>query len=164
MMKQWYLIYTKPKKEQVALQNLVAQGYEAQLPMFKSEKIIRHKKSVEEEPLFPRYCFIRLDEQGSQSWSPIRSTIGVSHMVKMGSVYPCIPEEAMKLILGVDSDNTIVESINSGDLVRINKGPFKAMEALFSHFDGDERAVLLLNILEKTVKGKFNLSEFSLVK
>ena len=78
-------------------------------------------------------------------------------MVKMGNVYPGIPEELMKLILGIDTDDTILESIVSGDLVTINKGPFNAMEAVFSHFDGEERAVLLLNILEKTVKGKFNL-------
>ena len=57
-----------------------------------------------------------------------------------------------------------LDTIISGDLVTINKGPFKEVEALFSHFDGDERAILLLNILEKTVKGKFNLSEFSLAK
>ena len=47
---------------------------------------------------------------------------------------------------------------------RINEGPFKGLKTLFSHFDGDERAVLLLNILEKTVKGKFNLLEFSVIK
>ena len=70
----------------------------------------------------------------------------------------------VKSILSIDSDDTIIESIISGDLVTINKGPFKEVEALFSHFDGDERAILLLNILEKTVKGKFNLSEFSLAK
>lgn len=163
-MKQWYLIYTKPRKEQIALQNLIAQGYEAQLPMFKLEKIVSNKKSLEEEPLFPRYLFIKLDEQASKSWSPIRSTIGVSHIVKFGNLYPRIPEGIVKSILSIDSDDTIVASIISGDLVTINKGPFKEVEALFSHFDGDERAILLLNILEKTVKGKFNLSEFSLAK
>ena len=56
-MKKWYLIYTKPRKEQIALQNLIAQGYEAQLPMFKLEKIVRNKKSLEEEPLFPNKFF-----------------------------------------------------------------------------------------------------------
>jgi transcriptional antiterminator RfaH len=85
-------------------------------------------------------------------------------MVKMGNVYPRIPEEVMKFILGIDSVDTKVKSILPGDLVTINKGPFKGMEALFSHFDGNERAVLLLNILEKTVNGKFNLSVFSLSK
>jgi len=54
-MRKWYAIHTKYRKEHIALQNLIAQGYEAQLPIFKSEKITRNKKSIEEEPLFTRY-------------------------------------------------------------------------------------------------------------
>ena len=63
-MQKWYVIYTKSRKEKVALQNLNAQGYDAHLPLIKLEKIIRHKKAVIEEPLFPRYLFIRLDDAG----------------------------------------------------------------------------------------------------
>ena len=160
-MKKWYVIYTKSRKEKVALQNLNAQGYDAHLPLIKLEKIIRNKKAIAEEPLFPRYLFIRLDEQASQDWSPIRSTIGVSQMVKFGNLLAQLSDEVMQMLLNVNAQ-VVTESISSGDPVRIEEGPFKGAEALFSHFDGDERAVLLLNILEKTVKGKFNLSEFSL--
>ena len=162
-MKKWYLIYTKPRKEQVALQHLIAQGYEARLPMIKLQKIIRHKKAIVEEPLFPRYLFIRLDEQASQDWSPIRSTIGVSQMVRFGNLLAQLPDEVVEMIFNLQSQ-PVMQTISSGDAVIINDGPFKGVEALFSHFDGDQRAVLLLNLLEKTVKGKFDLSEFSLVK
>ena len=162
-MKKWYVIYTKSRKEKIALQNLNAQGYDAHLPLIKLEKIIRNKKAIAEEPLFPRYLFIRLDEQASQDWSPIRSTIGVSQMVKFGNLLAQLSDEVMQMLLNVNAQ-VVTESISSGDPVRIEEGPFKGSEALFSHFDGDERAVLLLNILEKTVKGKFNLSEFSLTR
>ena len=163
MMKKWYVIYTKSRKEKVALQNLNAQGYDAHLPLIKLEKIIRHKKAIVEEPLFPRYLFIRLDEQASQDWLPIRSTIGVSQMVKFGNLLAQLPDEVMEVILNLHAQ-PVTPTISSGDSVIINDGPFKGVEALFSHFDGDQRAVLLLNLLEKTVKGKFNLSEFSLLK
>ncbi len=162
-MKKWYLIYTKPSKEQVALQHLIVQGYEARLPMIKLQKIIRHKKAIVEEPLFPRYLFIRLDEQASQDWSPIRSTIGVSQMVRFGNLLAQLHDEVVEMIFNLQSQ-PVMRTISSGDSVIINDGPFKGIEALFSHFDGDQRAVLLLNLLEKTVKGKFDLSEFSLVK
>lgn len=163
-MGKWYLIYTKPRKEKTALQNLIAQGYEVLLPTFKLQKIIRNKKTIVEEPLFPRYLFIKLDEQGSQGVSPIRSTIGVSHLIKFGNALAQVPAEIIKCMLNINADTTIAASMVSGDLVRINVAPFKEMEALFSHFDGDERAVLLLNILERTVKGSFSLSAFSLAK
>ena len=162
-MKKWYVIYTKSRKEKIALQNLNAQGYDAHLPLIKLEKIIRHKKTIVEEPLFPRYLFIHLDEQGTQNWLPIRSTIGVSHLVKFGNLLAQLPDEVMEVIFNLHAQ-PVTQTISSGDSVIINDGPFKGVEALFSHFDGDQRAILLLNLLEKTVKGKFDLSEFSLIK
>jgi transcriptional antiterminator RfaH len=162
MMKKWYVIYTKSRKEKIALQNLRAQGYDAHLPLVKLEKIIRHKKVIIEEPLFARYLFIRLDEHAAQGWSPIRSTIGVSQMVRFGNLLAQLTDEDMHIILNVNLQ-LVAQSISSGEPVMIKRGPFKGVEALFSHFDGDERAVLMLNMLEKTIKGKFNLSEFSLI-
>jgi transcriptional antiterminator RfaH len=163
MMKKWYVIYTKSRKEKIALQNLRAQGYDAHLPLVKLEKIIRHKKVIIEEPLFARYLFIRLDEHAAQGWSPIRSTIGVSQMVRFGNLLAQLSDEDMEMILNLHAQ-PVTQTISSGDSVIISDGPFKGVEALFSHFDGDQRAVLLLNLLEKKVKGKFNLSEFSLIK
>ena len=79
-------------------------------------------------------------------------------MVKFGILFAQLPDEVVEIILNVNEQTLITESIGSSDaVVRINEGPFKGLETLFSHFDGDEPAVLLLNILEKTVKGKFNL-------
>ena len=163
-MKKWYVVYTKYRKEHIALQNLIAQGYEAELPLCKVEKIIKNKKIIIEEPLFPRYLFIKLDEEGSQSWIPIRSTKGVSHLVRFNNLLAQLPEEVTKSIFSNKLDTIISESILPGDSVSIDKGPFKGIEALFDHFDGDKRAVLLLNILEKVVKGRFSLSEFTHIK
>jgi len=56
-MRKWRVIYTKSKKEKIALQNLNAQGYDAHLPLIKIKKIIRNKKTIVEEPLFPCYLF-----------------------------------------------------------------------------------------------------------
>ncbi len=81
----WYLIYTKPRQEAVALTNLSRQGFECYLPMLRVEKIRNRKPALVAEAMFPRYLFIRLDTSDSgQSWSPIRSTLGVNQMVKLG--------------------------------------------------------------------------------
>src|SRR5690606_6056526 len=82
----WYVVHTKPRQEQRALLNLEQQGYECYLPTLATEKIRQGKLVVGEEPLFPRYLFIRLDSQQSgKSWSPIRSTKGVSRLVTFGT-------------------------------------------------------------------------------
>ena len=84
-------------------------------------------------------------------------------MVRFGNLLAQLPDEVVEMTFNLQSQ-PVMQTISSGEAVIINDGPFKGIEALFSHFDGDQRAVLLLNLLEKTVKGKFDLSEFSLVK
>ena len=81
----WYLIHTKPRQEALALTNLSRQGFECYMPMLRLEKIRQRKTALVAEAMFPRYLFIRLDTSGSgQSWSPIRSTLGVNQLVRFG--------------------------------------------------------------------------------
>ena len=81
----WYVVHTKVRQEALALTNLNRQGFECYMPMIKLEKIRQRKTATVAEPMFPRYLFIRLDTSGSgQSWSPIRSTLGVSQLVRFG--------------------------------------------------------------------------------
>ncbi len=82
----WFLVRSKPRQEAVALTHLARQGYESYLPLFANEKLVRRKPTVVQEPMFARYLFVRLDTSGQgQSWSPIRSTVGVSELVCFGS-------------------------------------------------------------------------------
>lgn len=73
----WYLLFTKPKQEKAALENLERQGYQCYLPIFLSEKLRQGLLTFSDEPLFPRYLFIRLGQGSSaKSWGAIRSTKG----------------------------------------------------------------------------------------
>ena len=81
----WYLVHTKPRQEKCALENLQRQGFQCYLPTLLSEKLRQGVLTVVDEPLFPRYLFIRLGQGDSApSWAPIRSTKGVSRLVSFG--------------------------------------------------------------------------------
>lgn len=56
----WYLIYTKPRQEKSALQNLEQQGYQCYLPLLPKEKLRQGALALTGEPLFPRYLFTNL--------------------------------------------------------------------------------------------------------
>lgn len=56
----WYLIFTKPRQEYRALENLQYQGFECYLPLLLSETVVSGVMALEHQPLFPRYLFIRL--------------------------------------------------------------------------------------------------------
>ena len=157
-MKKWYLLYTKPRQEKLALQHLQNQAYEAYLPLVQVEKIRQGVRGLVEEALFPRYLFVQLDEAGSQSWAPIRSTVGVSQLVKFGHRFAEVSQDLVQWVQEHAKTNKIEEQFKSGDLVRITEGPFRGFDAIFQTYDGEKRAVLLLNLLTKMTEAKFGLN------
>ena len=62
-MKSWYLIYSKPRGEELAKTHLERQGYEVYLPLIlgRIKRRGRTEKSI--QPMFPRYLFIHLSDQ-----------------------------------------------------------------------------------------------------
>jgi transcriptional antiterminator RfaH len=95
----WYLVHTKPRQEQRALDNLQWQGYECYFPTMPAEKLRLGKLDVVDQALFPRYLFIRLGQgPAAQSWTPIRFTKGVSRLVMFGTT-PAKVDDALIALL-----------------------------------------------------------------
>lgn len=156
-MKQWYLVYTKPRQEKLALQNLQNQAYEVYLPLVQVEKIRRGVRGLVEETLFPRYLFVRLDEVGSQSWAPIRSTAGVSQLVKFGSSFARVRQELVQWVKDQTRGVKFIPQFKEGELVSVTEGPFRGMDAIFKTYDGEKRSILFLNLLNKVTEANFSL-------
>ena len=150
----WFLVRSKPRQEAVALANLARQGFESYLPFFAAEKLIRRKSTVVQEPMFARYLFVRLDTSGNgQSWSPIRSTVGVSELVCFGS-RPARVDDALIATLREREATQQADPITlfaHGDSVRITEGAFAGLEAMYQMNDAEGRAMVLLDLLSKPV-------------
>ena len=148
----WYLVHTKPRQEDIALTNLERQGYECYLPQIRIERIRRRKVGVATEPMFPRYLFIRLDssDQG-KSWSPIRSTLGVSQLVHFGARAAKVDDTLVDLLRQRERAMPTEAMFHSGDSVVITDGPFAGIEAIYQTADAERRAFILLEILAKPV-------------
>lgn len=155
-MSYWYLIHTKIRQERVALENLERQGFECFLPLIRAEKLRRGKLQILQEALFPRYLFIRLStELESQSWAPIRSTLGVSRLVTFGQTPARIDEDLLTAIRFQNEESEVViRHFEPGEQVIVTDGPFVGVEAIYQIADGEGRVILLLNILSKQVKMK----------
>ncbi len=148
----WYLVHTKPRQEYVALTNLERQGYSCYLPQMRIERIRRRKAEIATEPLFPRYLFIRLDnsDQG-QSWAPIRSTTGVSQLVRFGTRAAQVEDALVDLLRQREQALPLEAMFCSGDAVVVTDGPFAGIEAIYQTADAERRALILLQILHKPV-------------
>ena len=148
----WYLVHTKPRQEDVALANLQRQGYECYLPQMRIERIRRRKAEVVTEPMFPRYLFIRLDSSGQgKSWSPIRSTLGVSQLVHFGARAAKVDDALVELLRQREQAMPLYAMFHSGDSVVVTDGPFAGIEAIYQTADAERRAFILLEILSKPV-------------
>jgi transcriptional antiterminator RfaH len=157
-MKKWYLLYTKPRQEKLALQHLQNQAYEVYLPLIQVEKIRQGVRGLVEEALFSRYLFIQLDEAGSQSWAPIRSTVGVSQLVKFGHRFAEVSQDLVSWVQDQAKVMKLAPELKQGDVVTITEGPFRGMDAIFKTYDGEKRAILLLNLLTKMTEATFGLN------
>jgi transcriptional antiterminator RfaH len=141
-MRNWYLIITKPRQENVAIKNLENQKYSTYCPTV----TINNKHIV----LFPGYLFIYLDKK-NENWSPIRSTKGVVNFVRFGLNFAQVPDTVIKFLKANQLINKEkLKNLNrfkSGEKVQITDGIFKNYVAIFKSSKAEDRVILLMNIL-----------------
>lgn len=120
-----------------------------------TEKLRLGKISIVEQPLFPRYLFIRLGQGPSaQSWAPIRSTKGVSRLVTFGNTPAKVDDALIVLLRGHEESVQTVpyRLFKSGEWVRIISGAFRDIEGIYQMTDGDRRVMVLIELMSKAVK------------
>jgi transcriptional antiterminator RfaH len=151
----WYLIHTKPREDERALENLSRQGFECYRPLRPVERFRDHRRRVAQEALFPRYLFIHLDSV-HDNWYPIRSTRGVCEIVRFNTEKPLpVPDAVVNGIRTRLAQRAPEPYLKPGERVRILEGAFSHLEAIFVASDGDERVVLLMNILQTDQRVSF---------
>ena len=150
----WFLVHCKPKQEYRAQENLNNQSIHSFLPTMAVEKVIRGKRQQVEEVMFPGYLFVELPKSG-EFWSKIRSTRGVRDFVRFAGVPAKISNELLEKLKVLETDfvtNIDDKTPREGDRVRIMSGPFKDLEGVFQMPDGEQRSIVLLNMLGKMTK------------
>jgi transcriptional antiterminator RfaH len=150
-MKNWYTIQTKPRQEDKARHNLQRQGFETYLPQIRLKKRRRKQWADVLEPLFPRYLFIHADSN-QQSLAPVRSTLGVSSLVRFGNVLRPVPDPVIAYLKQAEQENTGQHGdsawpFKEGDEVAVLEGPFAGLNGLYQMPVGQERALLLITLL-----------------
>lgn len=152
----WYLIHCKPREDERALEHLERQNYRCYRPVRRLERPRQGRKTFITESLFPQYLFIHLDSV-QDNWYPIRSTRGVQELVRFNQQPVPVRDEIVAGIRERLGDIEPEPYLKAGERVLITRPPFSQLEAIFVANDGDERVVLLLNVLQKDQKLTFPL-------
>ena len=149
----WYLVYTKPRQEAIALLNLEQQGYSCYLPILPTEKLQRGSVGLVNAPLFPRYLLIELgNELAGKSWAPIRSTKGVSRLVCFGSEPAKVDARLVDRLKDHERILQLQPLFSPGERVVLTEGAFANIEGLYQMADGESRVMVLIEFLAKPVR------------
>ena len=146
---EWFVIQTKPKKEEDATSYLSAKGLDIFSPLMENFRIRNGNISKELKPLFPGYIFGKfvLDSD----YSLVRWGRGVKKVLGFGG-YPAPVSEEVVEIIKRRADSSGIVSINcqfrTNDRIRIKSGPLKDLFGIFERWVSDnERVRILLSLI-----------------
>ena len=154
-MSPWHAALCKPRREALAEANLLKQGYRVYLPRLATQRRRAGHWVDSVEPLFPRYLFVAASNE-RQSLAPVRSTLGVSGLVRFGGQPAVIPDAVVESLHARQDQATGAcarrSQFTPGARVEFRAGPFAGLEGVFEMEAGLERVYVLLELLGKLNK------------
>lgn len=144
----WYVVFTKPRQEARAQEQLERQGFEIYAPRYPRLKPGSMTASI--EPMFPRYLFLRPTHL-EQSLAVVRSTLGVSNLVRFGLDPARVRAEVVEKIRALEAEQMAQPLASqypyqAGDRVRIEAGPLQGLEGLVEAV-AEKRVMVLMSFL-----------------
>ena len=148
-MKSWYVIQTKPKKEDDAKSYLSMKGLEIFNPLMEAFLIRKGTINKELKPLFPGYIFGKFDLE--KDYSLVRWGRGVKKVLGFGGYPIPISEKVVEFVKGRTDQQGVVRKTHhfqTNDMIRVKSGPLKDLLGIFERWvsDGD-RVKILLNLI-----------------
>lgn len=153
-MRNWYALQCKAREDERAEWHLRNQGFNVLRPLIQERRRRRGRMTTITESLFPRYLFLELDNI-AENWAPIRSTRGVIGLVRFGDTPAPVPTaviDGLRSRMDPETgclDRTTRTDYQVNEPVRITDGPFAGHEALFQARRGEERVVVLLEMMQQ---------------
>jgi len=159
----WYLAYTKLHHEKIVERHLLNQKFKVYVPFIKVFKN-KDRKDIypKYEPMFPRYIFFQpLDS--THSISPVRSTIGITNLVKFGNAMATIKFKTMQKIQMIEQEQhkgcfQEITGLKPGNKIIFTRGAFDGLEAVISHAS-EKRVTVLMQLLGQDTRIVFNTAE-----
>jgi transcription antitermination factor NusG len=145
----WYVIQTKPKKEEEAKSYLTTKGVEVFSPLLETFLLKNGRMNRGLKALFPNYIFGKFDL--NQNYPLVRWAKGVKKVLGFGEFPTPISEEVVEIIKERTDIHGIVRlkcHFQANDLIRIKTGPLKDLLGIFESWISDsERVRILLNLV-----------------
>ncbi|WOD10900.1 transcription/translation regulatory transformer protein RfaH [Pseudomonas sp. NyZ704] len=155
----WYLLQCKPRQDTRACEHLTRQGFECFNPSIEMQTLKRGSIQQKVQPLFPGYIFVRV--KAGDSWTSLQSTRGVTRLVAFCGT-PCrVSDDIIAHLRERCAAAQNTQALNPGDRIHVKVGPYAELDAVFVSMDGEQRVMLLLNVLNRQQLVKVPLKHIS---
>ena len=146
----WYVLHSKPRKEEFLAEQLELRRIEAFAPTIRVQVV--NPRARKFRPYFPGYIFVHTDLEKTEM-STLHYAPGATGLIMFGGEPAFVPDGLIQAIKRrVDEINSaggeLFEALKTGQTVVIHDGPFRGYEAIFDHrLPGTERVHVLLKLL-----------------
>lgn len=149
--KWWFALYTKPRSEFKAAEQIGAAGVEFYLPSITKLKQWSDRKKKIEEPLIRGYIFIYANEKeriiSLEQYSVVRC---VSERGKPARI-PDWQIDNLKKMLSTQSDVLVKEGLVPGVKIKIKEGPFEGIIGTLQEIDNQKTLAVSIDLLNRSV-------------
>ena len=148
----WYVLHSKPRKEEFLLGQLRSHGFETYCPFVRVVTVNPRARKM--RPYFPGYVFLHVD-LGQSKASALQWMPGATGFVSFDGIPASVPEGLIPALRqrvdAIHADGgELFHGLKPGDTVRITEGPFAGYEAIFdARLPGSERVRVLLKLLQQ---------------
>ncbi len=151
-MKNWYALYTKPRHEFKALEQLTELGIETYLPTITNTRQWSDRKKKVTEPLFRGYIFINSTETERHNAVAREAVIKTIFFDGKPAVIPNQEIESIKKMLKSPEKIKVFNGITKGVIVRVESGPFIGIEGVVNSVSNDENTLSVsMQLLNRTI-------------
>ena len=156
-MKNWYVLYTKPRNEKKVTTRLAENGFEVYCPLIRTLRQWSDRKKKVSVPMFPSYVFIRIAEEERQK---VVQDPGVLNFVFWLGRPAVVRERELEAVRAIAEKGEEIEvqsgKPEKGETVAISFGPFKG---LTGRIDAVDHSRVMVYIEELGCKVMFRWKE-----
>jgi transcriptional antiterminator RfaH len=164
MSAEWYVLQTKPRKEDYVAGQLSARSAEIFFPRLLESVRLGEIRQQRVAPMFPSYLFVRLnvDENGTG----VRYTPGVKDFLRCDGAPEPVSSDVVETLQHRTGPSGVYcpppRHLAPGARLRIEDGPLRGMDVIFEkEMSGPERVAVLL--AEVNLHARVVLSRHSLI-
>lgn len=149
--KYWFALYTKPRHEFKAAEQIAENNIEYYLPVITKIKQWSDRKKKVSEPLIRGYIFIYATERNRIIALEQNSVV---RCVTFNGRVATIPDwqiDNLRKMLATESDFLISEKIQAGQKVKVIAGPFEGVIGLVNHSPNGKTISITIDMLKRSV-------------